>query len=355
MKKNLIISIVVVAALVVAAVMYTNKDKPQKPSGADGTSNKIQVFTSIVPQEYFLERIGGERVEVQALVKSGSSPATYEPSSRQMADLSEAALFFRIGVPFENVLMAKIEEIAQEELLIIDTREGIELREMEAHHHHHEEHHHEDTHASHHHEDEHHHHDEEHHHEHDHEEHDHGHEENHHEHHHDGHHHEGGKDPHIWLSPRLVKVQARTIADALIAVDPAGKEEFEANLAAFIQDLDALDTKLEESLAPAKGKTFMVFHPSWGYLADDYGLHQEAIEVEGKDPSGQRLAKITEMAKEKEVGVIFVQPQFSMKSADSIAEAINAAVVPIDPLERDYLANMEKVAETISKALKKQQ
>jgi zinc transport system substrate-binding protein len=250
----------------------------------------LSVFTSILPQEYFVERIGGDRVEVQALVTPGSSPATYEPTPRQMAALSEAKVFFRIGVPFENAFIPKIEG-ATEGLRIVDTRKGITIR---------------------------------------------------------------GKDPHIWLSPRLVKVQAGTIAEALIEIDPAGKTSYEENLAAFHQDLDALDAHLAEALAPIKGKTFMVFHPAWGYFADDYGLEQEAIELEGKDPSAQQVARMIEMANDEGVRIIFVQPQFSMESPRRVAEAIGGAVLPIDPLARDYIANLERVAAATREALQEQ-
>ena len=278
--------------------------------GIAAEADRITVFTSILPQEYFVERVGGDRVQVQALVTPGRSPATYEPTPRQMAALSEAKVFFRIGVPFENGLVPKIEGIAKG-LQIVDTREGITLREMTAHHHHGDEHLEGCD--------------------------------------------DGGADPHIWLSPRLVKVQARTIADALIDVDPAGTATYETNLAVFLDELDTLDAHLVEALAPVTGKTFMVFHPAWGYFADTYGLEQTPIEIEGKDPSGQQLARVIEMAKDEGVLVIFVQPQFSTGSAERVAEAIDGAVVPIDPLARDYVANLERVAKAVHKALQKQE
>jgi zinc transport system substrate-binding protein len=297
-------------------------------------AGRITVFTSILPQEYFVERIGGERVEVQALVTPGSSPATYEPTPRQMAALSEAKIFFRIGVPFENAFVPKIEG-SMGTLRIIDTRKGITLRRMKAHHHHSGERE-EADHAG----------DEGHTHE---EEADHRENEGHDQHaaEKEHHHHGGGTDPHIWLSPRLVKGQARTIADALVELDPAGKATYEKNLAAFLKDLDMLDAHLAEALAPVKGKTFMVFHPAWGYFADAYGLAQEPIEIEGKDPSGRQLARMIETAKDEGVRVIFVQPQFSKRSAERIADAIGGAVVPIDPLALDYVRNLERVAAAV--------
>jgi zinc transport system substrate-binding protein len=272
------------------------------------STGKVVVFTSIVPQEYFVERIGGKRVEVQALVKPGSSPATYEPTPRQMAALSEARLYFRIGVPFENALLPNIEE-TMKGLRIVDTRRGITLRAMKAHHHSEGE----------------------------------------------DRQHNGGNDPHIWLNPRLVQLQVQAIAEALIKVDPDGKDAYKKNLAAFLKDLDGLDAKLAEALAPVKGKTFLVFHPAWGYFADAYGLEQEPIEIEGKEPSAMQLARIIEEAKKEGVRVIFVQPQFSQASAKQIAEAIGGAVVPIDPLARDYITNLEAVATKVGPMLEKQQ
>ncbi len=311
-------------------------------AGMAAETGRIKVFTSILPQEYFVERIGGDRVEVQALVTPGSSPATYEPTPRQMAALSEAKIFFRIGVPFENAFVPKLEGAA-EGLRIVDTRKGITLRKMKAHHHHNGERE-EAVHAG----NEGHAHDGE----------------VHHQKHHEGHdqhaaeqephQHEDGTDPHVWLSPGLVKVQARTIADALIEFDPAGKAAYEKNLADFLKDLGVLDVHLVDALAPVKGKTFMVFHPAWGYFADAYGLEQEPIEVEGKDPSGRQIARMIEVAKDEGVRVIFVQPQFSKKSAKRIAEAIGGAVVPIDPLARDYVGNLERVAAAVREALQKQ-
>lgn len=287
MKKPLIV------LTVIAIVSYF-------ASATAEETDKYMVFTSILPQEYFVERIGGNLVKVQALVTPGSSPATYEPTPRQMAALSEAKIFFRIGVPFENIFVPKIKGTA-EGLRIVDTREGIALRKMKAYRL------------------------------------------------------KKGNDPHIWLSPRLVKIQARTIADALIEADPAGKAAYEENLSAFLEDLDALDATLAEALAPVKGKTLMVFHPAWGYFADTYGLEQEPIELEGKDPSGPQLARIIEMAKSEGVRVIFVQPQFSKSSAMRVAEAIGGAVVSINPLARDYIANLERVADTVREALQKQE
>lgn len=262
-------------------------------------ASPLSIFVSVIPQRYFVERIGGDRVQVEALVQPGDSPATYDANPRQMAALSDADLFFRIGVPFEQALIPKISRMMPQ-LTMIDTRRGITLRPMTSHRH-------DDDHDS------------------------------------DA----SGRDPHIWLDPKLVKIQARTIADALISIDPEGTLVYENNLRDFQHDLDVLDEKLTQTLAPLHGQTFLVFHPSWGYFAHSYGLEQEAIEVEGKNPSARQLARIVDQAEEAHVKVIYVQPQFSKSTAEAIARIIHGRVVPIDPLAYDYITNLEHVGQTI--------
>ncbi len=346
-------SVVLFCGLLAALVM-TGCGR-SKPAGDDG---RLQVFVSIPPQAYIVERIAGDRVDCQVLVRPGQSPATYEPTPKQMAALAEAKLYFSIGVPFEHGFLPKVQmnktQTGAASPEIVDTRQGITLREMKPHRHAAPDGHADHGHAGHQHRevgehDDHHHADHKHGNVHDHAGHKHSEDSE-----HGSHKHHDGKDPHVWLSPRLVKLQARTIADALIRIDPAGKATYEANCAALIKDLEALDAKLTASLAPVKGKTFMVFHPSWGYFADAYGLKQEPIEVEGKEPSARQLARIVETAKAENIRVIFVQPQFSRASAQTIAAGIDGAVVPIDPLARDYIANLEAVAQTISDALSQQ-
>jgi zinc transport system substrate-binding protein len=326
MKKNrkVLIGIATTCCLIVIIfIYYKGFNYKSEEIDINAEADKKTVFTSIIPQEYFVEKIGGDRVEVQALVKPGSSPATYEPTPLQMAALSEADLFLCIGVPFENALIPKI-ETSTKGIRIVKTQKEIKLRRMKVHYHQ------SDTPEEHQDADQ---------------EHD----------KHEGHHETDGTDPHIWLNPRLVKIQAQNIANTLIEIDPVGKTTYENNLAVFLEDLDALDAHLVETMAPVKGETFMVFHPAWGYFADAYGLEQEPVEIEGKEPSARQLTRIIEMAKDQGVRVIFVQPQFNMESATRVAEAIDGVVVPIDPLARDYVDNLKKVAEAVREKLKKQE
>lgn len=266
--------------------------------------DKIRVFVSILPQAYFVERVGGERVDVSVMVAPGYSPATYEPMPKQMAELNKARLYFRIGVPFENLWIGPIGK-ANPRMKVIDTRRGIALLPMKAHH--------RDGHEG---------------------RHDRG---------------KGMRDPHIWLSLRLVKVQAQNICDALIEADPAHRAYYKNNLKAFQSDLDKLDAEITEVLKDLKIRKFMVFHPAWGYFARNYGLEQIPIEVEGKEPGAKALDDLIKNAKQEKIKVIFVQRQFSTKNAETVARAIGARIVRIDPLARDYLENMREIAETFRK------
>jgi zinc transport system substrate-binding protein len=269
-------------------------------------SDGIKVFVSILPQAYFVERLGGERVDVSVMVGPGQSPATYEPRPKQMAELNKARLYFRIGVPFEDVWMERISQ-ANPNMKVIDTRRGIELLSMKVYRRHDDE-----------------------------------------AHHHPG---KGMKDPHIWLSLRLVKIQAQNMCDALIAEDPAHRSYYENNLKASQKDLNTLDAKILQTLKDIKTRKFMVFHPALGYFARDYALEEIPIEGQGKEPSAKMLAGLIEQAKEEGIKVVFVQKQFSQTSAEMVAHAIGGTVININPLAKDYLKNMRKIAEALAKAM----
>jgi zinc transport system substrate-binding protein len=271
------------------------------PAQAD-TRKKIQIFVSILPQALFVEKIGGNRVEAEVLVQPGQSPHTYAPTPRQMTRLAEARVYFRIGVAFENAFIPKIKN-SLPHLLIVDTRQGIELEKIT------------------------------------------GHEEE------DHHGHGEELDPHIWLDPLLVKKQAKIIKDTLVQLDPAGQSLYEKNFTVFCAELDSLNAKLTKALAPLRGKSFFVFHPAFGYFAKAYGLNQIAVETGGNSPSARHLAELIESAKKNGVRVLFVQPQFSQKSAETVARAINGVVVALDPLARDYFTNMTGIAQALEKAL----
>lgn len=272
---------------------------------------KISIIVSVIPQKYFVKRIGGDYVSVLEMVQPGASPATYEPKPRQMIELSRARLYFAIGVPFENVWLGRI-AAANPDLKIVHTDQGIQKMAMAERHHDEEDENGEES-----------------------ADHDHS-----------------GLDPHIWLSPPLVKIQAKTIMEALVENDPDHASEYRSNFQQFSDDLNQLDMEIQALFRDQKGSKFMVFHPSWGYFAEAYGLRQIAIEVEGKDPKPAVLQELIQHAREEGIRVIFAQPQFSVKSAKLISRSIQGEVIFADPLAEDWLSNLKSVAEKFQRAAK---
>ncbi|MBW2250639.1 MAG: zinc ABC transporter substrate-binding protein [Deltaproteobacteria bacterium] len=261
----------------------------------------MPVYVSIVPQKYFVEKIGGALIDASVMVKPGASPATYEPKPRQMVDLSKTMIYFAIGVPFEKVWLKKI-TAANPKMRIVNIQEGIIKIPMETHRKHEEEHQKRTY--------------------------------NH-----------VVKDPHIWLSPTLVKIQARNILNALVVMDQANQSVYEAGYKQFIIEVENLDADLKRIFA-GKRKTmeFIVFHPSWGYFAGEYGLKQIPVEIEGKGPKPADLQRLIKQAKKLGVKVIFVQPQFSAASASVIAQAIGGQIAFADPLALNWSDNLRQVA-----------
>ena len=266
---------------------------------------KISVYASILPQKYFIERIGGNKVSVEIITKPGQSPETYEPTPAQIIRLSNASLFFTIGVPFEKQFIPVIQSTINN-IRIVDTSIGVKKRYLEKHSH--------------------------------------GEGEN-------IEIHEGSEDPHIWLSTLAVKIQAENIFDALSELDPQNNEYYKKNLEDFLLDLDNTYKEIKTELDPFKGKTVFVFHPAFGYFTDEFGLNQESIETGGKEPAPATMMKIINYALEDNIKVIFVQPEFSKKNAETVANAIGAKVVELNPLSADYLNNLKKMAQEIKKSL----
>jgi zinc transport system substrate-binding protein len=159
-------------------------------------------------------------------------------------------------------------------------------------------------------------------------------------------------DPHVWLSPVLMKQQAETIRDALVRLDPAGEATYDENLAALRADLDALDARIRGIFAGLEGRRVYVFHPAYGYFTAEYGLEQVAVEQAGKSPGARYLAGLTRQARADGIDVIFVQPQFGRRSAEVVARAIGGRVVTLDPLPERYVEGLELLARRVAAALR---
>lgn len=278
---------------------------------AGAQEDKPLVFVSVLPQQTFVERIGGERVRVRTLVQPGQSPHAYEPRPRQVTELAQADLYLRTGVSFEDAWLPRI-RATNPRLRVVDLREGLPLLGLTDHHH--------DEHA-------------------DDNDHDHDHE-----------HPADAPDPHVWTSPPLVKAMSVAIRDALIDLDPAGRETYVANQTAFAGELDALDAELRAMLKELPSRRFMVHHPAWGYFAHSYDLTQVAIEREGKEPGARALTALIEQARREGVRVILVQPQMNAKSAEQVARAIGGEVAVVDPLAADYAGSLRRLARLLAGA-----
>ncbi|MDY7108022.1 MAG: zinc ABC transporter substrate-binding protein [Planctomycetota bacterium] len=282
--------------------------------GGDEGPDRLAVAVSIAPQAWLVEQIAGDAATITTLVRSGESPATYQPSDAQISELMKASVYFRIGVPFENGPWFEAIR-ASERVEVVDTRRGITLREVDAHRHHHDEAAHEENASG-----------------------------------TGGHTH--GLDPHIWLSPPLLKLQARTIAEALKTRDPARAAVFENRWTRLEQRLDELDEAIRRTLTPVRGRSFLIFHPAWGYFADEYGLKQVAIEIEGKTPTDHELTALQQFARNERIDVVFVQPQISGQAAEAVAAAIDGRIEALDPLAAEVEANLLRVADVLAEALR---
>lgn len=270
----------------------------------------FSVFVSIVPQKYFVQKISGNLVDVSVMIEAGASPATYEPKSNQMVALVRSKIYFAIGVPFEGTWLKKI-VTANPEMLVVHTDKGIEKIPMAT----------PDNNGK------------------------------NNQHPQKGHSH-GILDPHIWLSPALVKIQALNILEAFLKIDPAHQRFYEANYKKFIKELDEIDAQLKSIFKGKEDLEFMVFHPAWGYFAHAYGLKQVPVEIEGKHPKPSQLKELIEHAKERRIKVIFVQPQFSTKNAETIAKAISGEIVFANPLAEDWGNNLLQQAKKFKSALR---
>jgi zinc transport system substrate-binding protein len=289
MKTKFIFSTLIFAWLIILSACA--------PDVSDNAENSALIVTvSVLPQKFFIERIGGEHVQVNVMVGPGESPHSYEPKARQMAALSNSAIYFAIGVEFEHAWMDRITS-ANSGLRVVDLSQSITKLSSA------------DT----------------------------------------GH--KSEIDPHIWTSPELGKTIAKNITAVLIEIDPLHADDYQANLALLLGDIEQLQVEITKSINQMDTHQFMVFHPGWGYFASEFGLEQIPIEVSGSEPSASELAQLIDMAKKDNIRVIFAQPEFSTQSADFIASEIGGRVILISPLAEDWLENLRLVSQTVAEVL----
>ena len=261
----------------------------------NGTIDKKHIIAvTIVPEQTFVKAVCGDLAEVIALVPPGNSPENYEPTPIQMEKFSKAELYFSIGVPTEeanilpNVGNTKVISLQKEVSSVFVDR----------------------TFES------------------------------------------GERDPHIWLSPKRVKVMIEVIKRELSTLDPVNKNIYEKNASDYLKQLDSADKQILSVLKEVKNKKFIVYHPAFGYLADDYGLTMYELDEEGKEATAQRLQQMVDLAKMENIKVIFYQQEIDSHQSQAFAEEIGGKTIQLAPLDADYIGNLKKMADVMAEVMK---
>jgi zinc transport system substrate-binding protein len=259
------------------------------------SQTKPVVIVSILPQKTFAEKIAGDDFDVQVLVPHGANPESYSLLPSQLKDISRADVWFRIGhIGFELSWQDRVSEL-NSNMQVIDLSDGLDLIQEE-------------------------------------------------EIQHGDHVHVGGIDPHIWLSPKLVKQMSEEMTEVLSGINPEKASEYKGNYMQFVKEIDRLDVDLRKTLKDYKGRSFITFHPSLSYFARDYGLQQHALESGGKEPTPQHMARVVELARKENIGVIYIQSEFDRDNARVFAEEIKGKVIEVKPLSPEWEENLREMA-----------
>lgn len=296
------------AVIIVLALVMTSMLPAFSCGGGGWPNGKIGVAVSIAPLADFVAQVGGDKVEVMVMVPPGRGPHDYEPTPNQMAQLSKADMYAKVGsgVEFELTWMDNLIE-QNKRMHVVDCSVGIELLGAE-----------EDEHEGEQEEEE------------------------------EGDHHHEGADPHIWLSPINAKAMVQHICAGLIEVDPDNTGFYTQNKNAYLAQLDGLDEYIEQQFDSRTNRNFIIYHPSFGYLAYEYDLTQIPIEHDGKEPTPQVMQNAINQAEEHNLEYIYVAPQFNRSYAETIAGQIGGGVAEIDPLPENYIPSMEAISDAIA-------
>lgn len=270
-------------------------------------SNKVKVAVSIIPQETFVNKIAGDLVDVVVMIPPGYSPANYEPSPKHMADFDGSLVYFTVDVAAEAHIISSVNNGHMKIVDLADhvddvyparyfeeTDEGVVL------------------------------------------EHDHDHE---------------GRDPHMWLSPKRAILMIELIKEELVILDPDNKATYETNALDYINEIKAVDVELTELFEQYQEKSFLIYHPSYGYFADDYDLEMISIEKEGKEATIKGIEEVIELAIEKHIKVVFYQEEFDGQQAEIVAKEIGGTTVKVAPLSGEYIKELQNIVDELKDIL----
>lgn len=278
--------------LLLLSLIITGCEKRDN-SSPTSVNNKLTVAVSIVPQATFVKEVAGDLVNTVILIPPGNSPSNYAPSPKELVLLNNASLYFSIGVPTERVnILPKLKDI-NENIEIVDLVSEISMvypeRKISE-----------------------------------------------------------NRDPHIWLSPKRVSIMIDTIARELSYIDDKNKEIYLNNAAKYKKKLAQLDEEINKTVIKQQNKSFLVYHPSLGYFADDYGLNMIAVEKHGKETTIGNLREIIDFAKKNNIKVIFYQAEIDSTQTEVIAREIGGKSVLFSPLAADYIENIKNISQMLS-------
>ena len=274
--------------------------------GCSHPAKKEQIMVSIEPQRYFAEKILGDRYQISCLVPEGQSPESYQPSPKQMIEVGRSVAYFQIGqIGFEQAWMASIKannpamkfyDLSRGFMLIEAPREEDEGKSPSHH----------------------------------------------------GHHHHGGMDPHIWSSISGAKAISANILNAARELDPENKSYYEANYQALMREIEQTGDTIRQLLSGLEGSAFIIYHPALTYFAQENGLLQLCIEMDGKEPSSAQLEALVETAKRYQAKTIFVQREFDQKNAEIIAQETGCDLRIINPLAYQWDQELIHIAKVLA-------
>lgn len=264
------------------------------------------IAVSIPPQAWFVSQIAGDKAHTIVLVGPGQNPHNYEPTPRQVQSLTTAAAWILSGTEFEISLLPKIVPLFPN-LLIVDGTQGVQFRMLEEPC---------DNDCGHFHDD------------------------------------ELILDRHTWLGREPAKILAGHIKDTLSVLDSDNSEFYFERYKNLIREIDEAFEGLRIVLEPLKGRNVFVYHPSFGYFLDEFGINQEAVETGGKEPGPFRLNMLVEKIYEEQPAAIFVQTQFPVNAARILAQSVGAQVIELDPLAFDWLDNIRYMGEALQLSVK---
>ena len=289
--------------LLIATLLFSCKQGGQQNKKND---DKPVITVTIEPLRYFTEAIAGDRFTVVSMVPKGTSPETYDPTPQQLVELARSKAYFRIGyIGFEQTWTDKLTDNAPH-LQFFDMSQGVDLIYDNTHVHHHAANEKEHQHAI-------------------------------------------GVEPHIWNSAVNAQIIAGNILSALRNIDKGNEDFYLERYNTLCRKIEHTDSLIRQTLAtPGADHAFMIYHPALSYFARDYGLHQISIEEGGKEPSPAHLKALIDLCQAEDVRVIFVQPEFDKRNAETIAQQTGTKVIPINPLSYDWEEEMLNVAKALA-------